>query len=184
MSKRSTIDVAKFPINKKNLFISKSCHGQAICQLFEMKRFFLFIGNLAASIVENVSTQAEEQPLGKTYTRRSELFRTNHFWRVDKVSDEIKPHNKKQEIPQQSLRVLTFFYRKSFLLQFLQSPATWGWAGRSRPCRIGLLYVMYPYVQDFLFDFLKRFQETEPFHFRSSSIIDYSETFWQFIPGD
>ena len=59
-----------------------------------------------------------------------------------------------------------------------------GWAGRSRPCRIGLLYVMYPYVQDFLFDFLKRFQETEPFHFRSSSIIDYSETFWQFIPGD
>ena len=83
-----------------------------------MKRFFLFIGNLAASIVENVSTQAEEQPLCKTYTRRSELFRTNHFWRVDKVSDEIKPHNKKQEIPQQSLRVLTFFYRKPFLLQF------------------------------------------------------------------
>ena len=89
-----------------------------------MKRFFLFIGNLAASIVENVSTQAEEQPLCKTYTRRSELFRTNHFWRVDKVSDEIKPHNKKQEIPQQSLRVLTFFYRKPFLLQFLQSPGT------------------------------------------------------------
>ena len=83
-----------------------------------MKRFFLFIGNLAACIVENVSTQAEEQPLCKTYTRRSELFRTNHFWRVDKVSDEIKPHNKKQEIPQQSLRVLTFFYRKPFLLQF------------------------------------------------------------------
>ena len=26
-------------------------HGQAICQLFEMKRLFLFIGNLAASIV-------------------------------------------------------------------------------------------------------------------------------------
>ena len=89
-----------------------------------MKRFFLFIGNLAASILENVSTQAEEQPLCKTYTRRSELFRTNHFWRVDKVSDEIKPHNKKQEIPQQSLRVLTFFYRKPFLLQFLQSPGT------------------------------------------------------------
>ena len=89
-----------------------------------MKRFFLFIGNLAASIVENVSTQAEEQPLCKTYTRRSELFRTNHFWRVDKVSDEIKPHNKKQEIPQQSLRVLTFFYRKPFLLQFFQSPGT------------------------------------------------------------
>ena len=83
-----------------------------------MKRFFLFIGNLAASIVENVSTQAEEQPLCKTYTRRSELFRTNHFWRVDKVSDEIKPHNKKQEILQQSLIVLTFFHRKSFLLQF------------------------------------------------------------------
>ena len=91
-----------------------SRHGQAICQLFEMKRFFLFIGNLAASTVENVSIQAEEQPLCKTYTRRSELFRTNHFWRVDKVSDDIKPHNKKQEIPQQSLIVLTFFYRKSF----------------------------------------------------------------------
>ena len=89
-----------------------------------MKRFFLFTGNLAASIVENVSTQAEEQPLGKTSTRRSELFRTSHFWRVDKVSDEIKPRNKKQEILQQSLIVLTFFYGKSFLLQFLQSPAT------------------------------------------------------------
>ena len=40
------------------------------------------------------------------------------------------------------------------------------WAGgeRSRPGRIGLLYVIYPYFQDFLFDFLKRFQETEPFH--------------------
>ena len=37
---------------------------------------------------------------------------------------KIKPHNKKQEIPKQSLIVLTFFYRKSFLLQFLQSPAT------------------------------------------------------------
>ena len=84
-----------------------------------MKRFFLFIGNLAASIVENVSTQAEEQPLCKTYTRRSELFLT-----CRKVSDEIKPHNKKQEIPHQSLTVLTFFYRISFLLQFLQSPAT------------------------------------------------------------
>ena len=89
-----------------------------------MKRFLLFIGNLPASIVENASTQAEEQPLCKTYTWRSELFRTNHFWRVDKVSDEIKPHSQKQEIPQQSLIVLTFFYRKSFLLQFLQSPAT------------------------------------------------------------
>ena len=82
------------------------------------------IGNLAASIVENVSTQAEEQPLCKTYSRRSELFRTNHFWRFDKVSDEIKPHNKKQDIPQQSLRVLTFFHRKPYLLQFLQSPGT------------------------------------------------------------
>ena len=88
-----------------------------------MKRFFLFIGNLAASIVENVSTQAEEQLLCKTYTRRSELFRTNHFWRVDKVSDEIKPHSKEQEILQQSVIVLTYFYGKSFLLQFLQSPA-------------------------------------------------------------
>ena len=85
-----------------------------------MKRFFLFIGNLAACIVENVSTRAEEQQLCKPYSRRSELFRTNHF----KVSDEIKPHNKKQEIPQKSLRILTFFYRKPFLLQFLQSPVT------------------------------------------------------------
>ena len=50
-----------------------------------------------------------------------------------------------------------------------------GRGGRSRPGRIGLLYVIYPYFQDFLFDFLKRFQETEPFHFRSSSIIDYSD---------
>ena len=89
-----------------------------------MKRFSLFIGNLAACIVENVSTRAEEQSLYKTYSRPSELSWTNHFWRFDKVSDEIKPHNKKQEIPQQSLRVLTFFYRKPFLLQFLQSPGT------------------------------------------------------------
>ena len=37
--------------------------------------------------------------------------------------------------------------------------------GRSGPGRIGLLYVIYPYFQNFLFDFLKRFQETEPFHF-------------------
>ena len=43
---------------------------------------------------------------------------------------------------------------------------------------------IYAYFQDFLFDFLKRFQETEPFYFRSSSITDYSETFWLFIPGD
>ena len=40
-----------------------------------------------------------------------------------------------------------------------------GRGGRSRPGRIGLLYVIYPNFQDFLFDFLKRFQETEPFHF-------------------
>ena len=103
---------------------SQSRHGQATCQLFEMKRFFLFIGNLATCTVENVSTRAEEQPLCQTYSRRSELFRTNHFWRFDKVSDEIKPQNKKQEIPQQSLRVLTLFYRKPFLLQFLQSLGT------------------------------------------------------------
>ena len=57
---------------------------------FWNERFLLFIRNLAASIVENVSTQTEETLLCKTYTRRSELFRTNHFWRVDKVSDEIK----------------------------------------------------------------------------------------------
>ena len=31
---------------------------------------------------------------------------------------------KKQEIPQQPLRVLTFFYRKTFLSHFLQSPGT------------------------------------------------------------
>ena len=118
------LEITSTEIRTSVLDTSWSCHGQAICQLFEMKRLFLFIGNLAASIVENVSTQAEEQPLCKTYTRRSELFRTNHFWRVDKVSDEIKPHDKKQEILQQSLIVVTFFYRKSFLLHFLQSPAT------------------------------------------------------------
>ena len=37
--------------------------------------------------------------------------------------------------------------------------------GRSGPGQIGLLYVIYPNFQDFLFDFLKRSQETEPFHF-------------------
>ena len=41
----------------------------------------------------------------------------------------------------------------------------WAGGGRSRPGRIGLLYVIYPNFQDFLFDFLRRFQETEPFHF-------------------
>ena len=89
-----------------------------------MRRFFLFIANLAACIVENVLTQADEQPLCKTYSWRSELFRTNHLWRFDKLSDEIKAHNKIQGIPQQSLRVLTFFYCKPFLLQFLQSSET------------------------------------------------------------
>ena len=59
-----------------------------------------------------------------------------------------------------------------------------GGGSRSGPGHIGLLYVIYPNFQDFLFDFLKRFQETEPIHFTSSLIIDYSETFWQFIPGD
>ena len=47
-------------------------------------------------IVENVSTWAEEQPLCKPYSWRSELFGTNPFWRFDKVSDEIKPRNKKK----------------------------------------------------------------------------------------
>ena len=36
-----------------------------------MKRFFLFIGNLAACIIENVSTRAEEQQLCKTYRLRA-----------------------------------------------------------------------------------------------------------------
>ena len=85
-----------------------------------MKRFFLFIGNLAPCIVENVSFRF----LCKTHSRRSEWFRTNHFSRFDKVSDKIKPHNKKQEMSQQSLRVLTFFYREPFFLQFLQSLGT------------------------------------------------------------
>ena len=54
----------------------------------------------------------------------------------------------------------------------------WAWADW-----VVVRYI-YAYFQDFLFDFLKRFQETEPFYFRSSSITDYSETFWLFIPGD
>ena len=41
----------------RELDTSQSRHGQVICQLFEMKRFFLFIGNLAF-IVENFSTLA------------------------------------------------------------------------------------------------------------------------------
>ena len=54
-----------------------------------------------------------------------------------------------------------------FHVQFVRR----GWRGRggggsrSGPGHIGLLYVIYPNFQDFLFDFLKRFQETEPFHF-------------------
>ena len=51
----------------------------------------------------------------------------------------------------------------------------------------GADWVVVPYVSllpRFFIRFLKRFQETEPFHFRSSLIIDYSETFWHFIPGD
>ena len=51
-------------------------------------------------------------------TAESEIPEILTKWKAPKVSDEIKPHNKKQEIPQQSLRVLTFFYRKPFLLQF------------------------------------------------------------------
>ena len=45
--------------------------------------------------------------------------------------------------------------------------------GRSGPGRIGLLYVIYAHFQDFLFDFLIPFQETEPLYFRSSSITDH-----------
>ena len=63
-----------------------------------MKRLFLFIGNLAACILENFSTLAcwglayGEQPLCKTHSRRSKVSRTNHFFATfDKVSDEIKP---------------------------------------------------------------------------------------------
>ena len=89
-----------------------------------MKRFFLFIGNLAACIVENASTRGEEQPLCKTYSRRSELFRKNHFWRFDKVSDKIKPHNKITRNSAAIAQSLTFFYGKPFLLQFLQSHGT------------------------------------------------------------
>ena len=129
-----------------------------------MKRFFLFIGNLAASIVENVSTQAEEQPLCKTYTRRSELFRTNHFWRVDKVSDEIKPHNKKQEIVKQSLIVLTFYYRKSFLLQFLQSPATCSIRQQSNFTNLVIQGVICTLC--FYFDELSIYKWTEPWNIK------------------
>ena len=79
----------------------------------------MIIGNLVACILENVSTRAEEQPLCKTYSRRGELFQTNHCWRFDKVSRPDKAtHLKKQEIPQQPLRVLTFFYRKLFYYSF------------------------------------------------------------------
>ena len=70
-----------------------------------------------------------------------------------------------------------------FHVQFVRR----GWRGRGRGGGVGVgrgtlgcctLYI--PTSKSFL----KRFQETEPFHFRSSSIIDYLETFWQFIPGD
>ena len=54
------LEITSTEIRTSVLDTSWSCHGQAICQLFEMKRFFLFIGNLAACIVENVSTQAED----------------------------------------------------------------------------------------------------------------------------
>ena len=42
-------------------------------------------------------TRAKEQQFCKTYSQRRELFRTNHFWRFDKVSDEIKPQNKNKK---------------------------------------------------------------------------------------
>ena len=59
--------------------------------------------------------------------------------------------------------------------------------GRGGKESAGADWVVVRYVSllpRFFIRFLKRFQETEPFHFRSSLIIDYSETFWQFIPGD
>ena len=49
---------------------------------------------------------------------------------------------------------------------------------------LGCCTLYIPTSKIFYSIFLKPFQETEPFHFRSSSIIDYLETFWQFIPGD
>ena len=39
--------------------LAKAAMDKRFVSFFEMKRFLLFIGNLAASIVENVSTQAE-----------------------------------------------------------------------------------------------------------------------------
>ena len=59
--------------------------------------------------------------------------------------------------------------------------------GRGGKESAGADWVVVRYVSllpRFFIRFLKRFQETEPFHFRSSLIIDYSETFWHFIPGD
>ena len=53
--------------------LAKSRHGQAICQLFEMKRLFLFIGNLAGCIEENVSTREKRRP------RRGDFHARNHF---------------------------------------------------------------------------------------------------------
>ena len=63
----------------------------------------------------------------KCHSRRSELFRTNHFFatvwqgfRWDKAIQSSKCNlTLRQEIPQQSLRVSTFFYRKaSFYYSF------------------------------------------------------------------
>ena len=48
---------------------AKSRHGQAICQLFEMKRFFLFIGNLAECIEENVSTREKRRHAAGWFSR-------------------------------------------------------------------------------------------------------------------
>ena len=67
-----------------------------ICQLFEMKRFFLFIGNLAF-IVENVSTL---DGLWRVAALQNKLIAGGvncsgqiiSLRRFDKVSDEIKPH--------------------------------------------------------------------------------------------
>ena len=59
------------------------------------------------------------------------------------------------------------------------------WAGGKESAGADWVVVRYvSLLPRFFIRFLKRFQETEPFHFRSSLIIDYSETFWQFIPGD
>ena len=94
-----------------------------------MNTFFLFIGNLAACILQRTfqhwlkrSCSAKLLAGGANCPEQIISLRrlTRFQMRQSHITFQIYLNNKKQEIPCQSFRVSTFFYRKASLIQFFQ----------------------------------------------------------------